>query len=185
MADVVLRSDAERNRLRILAAAADVIARDGVDATVEEIARAAGVGMGTLYRRFSTKDVLVDAVLTDLSEGALADVALAAAEPDAWQALERTLRALARRIAESRGLLDALEVEQHSGRLLEVRARLLDALDPLLARAQEAGVARADVTSTEVLRLTALVTKLPPLIRAAEPDAWERLLDVVLDGLRA
>ncbi len=185
MATTALRSDAERNRRRILEAAREVIARDGVDGTVEAIAQAAEVGMGTLYRRFPTKDELVRAILADLGDAALADVAAAAAEADPWQALERSLRSLARRFAENRGLLDALEQEPLSCQLLEIRGRLLDALEPVLVRAQDAGAARADVAVTDVLPLTALVTRLSPRAREADPHVWERYLGIVLDGLRA
>src|SRR3712207_3595668 len=111
MTTPALRVDAERNRRRILVAAGDLIAREGVDTTVEAIAQAAGVGMGTLYRRFPTKEELVGAILTDLGAAALDDVAEAGNDPDPWNALTSSLRALARRIAENRGLLDALEQE--------------------------------------------------------------------------
>jgi AcrR family transcriptional regulator len=181
-----LRADAERNRVRIVAAATEIIARDGVDATVESIAQAAGVGMGTLYRRFPTKGELVEAVLGELNEGTLADIARTAAEPDPWLALEHTLRGLGRRFAESRGLLDQIERGGlASSRLLEMRGRLLDALEPVLARAQAAGVARVDVAVTDLLPLTALVTKMPARMRKLDPGLWERYLGVVLDGLRA
>jgi AcrR family transcriptional regulator len=184
MATTALRSDAERNRRRILAAAREVIARDGVDATVEAIAQAAEVGMGTLYRRFPTKDELVRAILADLGEAALADVAEAASDPDPWSAFERSLSAVARRFAENRGLLDALELEPHSCQLLEIRARLLEALAPVVERAQGAGVVRTDVAVTDVLPLMALVTKVSPRARALDPAVWERFRAIVLDGLR-
>jgi AcrR family transcriptional regulator len=185
MATAALRVDAERNRRRILAAAGDLIAREGVDTTVEAIAQAAGVGMGTLYRRFPTKEALVGAILTDLGVAALADVAQAGDDPDPWSALEGSLRALARRFAENRGLLDALEQEAHSCRLLEIRGQLLDALEPVLARAQQAGATRDDVDVADALAIAALQTKLPAHVRAAAPGAWERFLGIALDGLRA
>jgi AcrR family transcriptional regulator len=184
MATTALRSDAERNRRRILTAAREVIARDGVDATVEAIAQAAEVGMGTLYRRFPTKDELVQAILGDLGETALADVAEAAADPDPWGAFERSARAVAQRFAENRGLLDALELEPHSCTLLEIRGRLLDALAPVVERARDAGVVRADVAVTDVLPMMALVTKISPRARAHDPAVWHRYLGIVLDGLR-
>jgi AcrR family transcriptional regulator len=185
MATTALRVDAERNRRRILVAAGEVIARYGVDATVEAIAHAAGVGMGTLYRRFPTKEALLRAVLADLVERVLADLAAAAAEPDPWTAFERSIGALGNWCAQNRGVLDTLQPEAANWPLfLEARASLLDALQPVLARAQEAGVVRPDVAVSDLVPLTSLLTKLPPRIRAASPRQWERFLAVALDGLR-
>jgi AcrR family transcriptional regulator len=179
-----LRADAERNRRLILQAAAAVIAREGVDAPVEAIAREAGLGMGTLYRRFASKDDLVRAILAERAEHALADLEAAAAPDDPWEALAASVRALAARFAEDQGLLDA--VAEGGGRhaLLEVRSRLLDALSPVLDRARAAGVVRADVTVTDLLPLASIVTRVPASGREADPRVWERYLAIVLDGLR-
>jgi AcrR family transcriptional regulator len=179
-----LRADAERNRRLILQAAAAVIAREGVDAPVEAIAREAGLGMGTLYRRFASKDDLVRAILAERAEHALADLEAAAAPDDPWEALAASVRALAARFAEDQGLLDA--VAEGGGRhaLLEVRSRLLDALSPVLDRARAAGVVRADVTVTDLLPLASIVTRVPASAREADPRVWERYLAIVLDGLR-
>jgi AcrR family transcriptional regulator len=185
MATTALRVDAERNRRRILVAAGEVIARYGVDATVEAIAHAAGVGMGTLYRRFPTKEALLRAVLADLVERVLADLAAAAAEPDPWTAFERSIGALGNWCAQNRGVLDTLQPDAHRWEIfLDARASLLGALDPVLARAQAAGVVRDDVAVTDLLPLTALLTKLPPPLRDAAPAQWERFLAIALDGLR-
>jgi AcrR family transcriptional regulator len=179
-----LRADAERNRRRILEAAAAVIARDGVDAGVEAIAREAGVGMGTLYRRFACKDDLVRAIVAERAEHALADIAAAASVPDPWEALAGTVRALAGRFAEDQGLLDAVAAAGGRPYLLEVRSRLLDALSPVLEAACAAGVVRDDVSVTDLVPLASLVTRVPASARAADPGIWERYLGVVLDGLR-
>jgi AcrR family transcriptional regulator len=185
MATTALRVDAERNRKRILAAAGEVIARDGVDATVEAIAQAAGVGMGTLYRRFPTKEELLRAVLADLVERVLADLAVAAADPEPWAAFERAVGALGNWCAQNRGVLDTLQPEVQRWEIfLGARASLLSALDPVLERAQAAGVVRDDVAATDLLPLTALLTKLPPPLRASSPGQWERFLALALDGLR-
>ncbi|MEA2449496.1 MAG: hypothetical protein QOG63_1428 [Thermoleophilaceae bacterium] len=185
MPTTALRIDAERNRQRILAAAGEVIAREGVDATVEAIAQAAGVGMGTLYRRFPTKESLLQAVLADLLARVLADLDEAAADHDPWTAFERALRALGNWCAQNRGVLDTLQPDAQRWELfLGARASLLDALDPVLARAQAGGVVRGDVAVTDLLPLTGLLTKLPPPIRSTAPGQWERFLAVALDGLR-
>jgi AcrR family transcriptional regulator len=179
-----LRADAERNRRRILRAAAAVIAREGVDACVEAIAREAGVGMGTLYRRFARKDDLVRAVIAERADQALEDLARAADASDPWAALTDSVHALAARFAEDQGFLDAVARGGERTALLQVRARLLAALDPVLARARDAGAVRADVTVTDLIPLASIVTRVPASAREADPRIWERFLAVVLDGLR-
>jgi AcrR family transcriptional regulator len=180
-----LRADAERNRARIVAAARGVIARDGADARMDAIAREAGVGVGTVYRRFPTKEALVASVLVEFADATLEGISAAAGAPAPWTAFKGSLHALAEKLAENRGLLDALEPEVRRSRpVLELRGRLLATLEPVLSAAQDAGVVRTDVAVTDVLALASLVTRLPAPVRELEPRPWERLLVVVLDGLR-
>jgi AcrR family transcriptional regulator len=183
---LALRADAERNRTRIVEAARCVVSRDGAEARMDAIAREAGVGVGTVYRRFPTKEALVASVLEDFAATTLDGIAHAGAAPDPWTAFEDSLHALAANLAENRGLLDALEPEvRRSPPVLELRGRLLATLEPVLAAGQAAGVVRADVAVTDVLALASLVTRLPAPVREEDPRGWERFLAVVLDGLRA
>jgi AcrR family transcriptional regulator len=180
-----LRADAARNRERIVAAARRVVSRDGAEARMDAIAREAGVGVGTVYRRFPTKDELVASVLQEFADAAFEGISAAAEAPDPWTAFEGSLHALAGTLAQNRGLLDALEPEvRRSQPVLEVRGRLLATLEPVLAGAQDAGVVRADVEITDVLALASLVTRMPAPVREEDPRGWERFLAVVLDGLR-
>jgi AcrR family transcriptional regulator len=146
-----LRSDARRNRERIVASARKLFARDGLDASVEDITRDAGVGMGTLYRHFPTKDELIDAVL----EGALLDMVdlaeAAAAEDDAWAGLtgffERTLALH----AANRGLKDVFATRVHGAPRAEaIRARIRQPLQRLIERAQAQGSLRPDFTAEDL-----------------------------------
>jgi AcrR family transcriptional regulator len=162
-----------------------VIARDGADARMDAIAREAGVGVGTVYRRFPTKEALVASVLVEFADATLEGISAAAGGPAPWTAFEGSLHALAEKLAENRGLLDALEPEVRRSRpVLELRGRLLATLEPVPSAAQDAGVVRTDVAATDVLALASLVTRLPAPVRELEPRTWERLLVVVLDGLR-
>jgi AcrR family transcriptional regulator len=180
-----LRADAERNRVRVLRAAHRVISRDGAEARMQAIADEAGVGVGTLYRGFGTKEALLQAVLGELADAAVAGITEAAEDADPWAAFAGAVRALAERLAEGRGLLDALEPQVRSLEpVVELRARLLATLGPVLARAQDAGAVRGDVTVTDVVPMASLVTRLPAPMRELEPLAWERFLAVMLDGLR-
>ena len=182
--DRPLRADAERNRRRILRAAATVIARDGVDAGVEAIAREAGVGMGTLYRRFACKDDLVRAILAERAELTLAEIAAGGDVDDPWEALAGATTALAAGFAGDQGLFDALAAGGGRPQLLEVRSQFLDAIEPVLDRARDTGVVRADATVTDVVTLASLVTRVPPSARDVDPELWRRFLAVALDGLR-
>jgi len=182
---LTLRADAERNRARIVAAARRVVSRDGVEVRMDTIAREAGVGVGTIYRRFPTKEELVASVLEEFAEATFEGICAAARAPAPWTAFEGSLYALAENLADNRGLLDALEPELRRSRpVLELRGRLLNTLEPVLEAAQDAGVVRPDLALTDVLALTSLVTRLPAPVRELDPHAWRRFLAVMVDGLR-
>jgi AcrR family transcriptional regulator len=179
-----LRADAERNRKRILEAAAAVIARDGVDAGVDAIAREAGLGVGTLYRRFTCKDDLVRAILAERAALTLADIAAGAQADDPWEALAGAITALAAGFAGDQGLFDALAEAGGRPQLLEVRSQFLEAMNPVLEQARAAAVVRNDVTVTDIVTLASLAARVPPSAREIDPLVWQRFLAVVLDGLR-
>ena len=181
-----LRADAERNRRKIVEAAIEVIGRRGVDAAVEEIAREAGVGRGTLYRRFATKEELVRSIILDRTELALAAMEDAAAEPEAWAALTGTIHALAGHLAGDRGLFDTLT---RGGSPVDVVPErpvwFLAVVDPVLARAQAQGIVREDVSSTDLVALAAAVSQIVPGDPASSAARWERYLAIALRGVRA
>jgi AcrR family transcriptional regulator len=179
-----LRADAARNRARVLEVAYDTFAAEGLSVPIDEIARRAGVGAGTVYRHFPTKDDLFRAVVDNrlrhiVDEGS----ALARNEaPD--QALFVFLRSLVLQFgATDRGLADALAgagVDVETA-MPETETAFLAILRSLLEAGQKAGTVRPDVDLTDVKAL--LVGCLE--MQAAKPDAAERLTAVVLDGLRA
>lgn len=183
-----LRADAERNRVKLLSAAHRVLASRGLDAGVDEIAREAGVGMGTLYRRFPTKESLVAAVIESRFEALAAsfrEVLDAPSGGGPWEVFEGCALALAEAIADDRGFFQV--VSETVGRLPEVRERrdaTLAVLEPVVRRAQEAGVVRADVRVEDVPALCAVAARLPRWKLEENPDVWRRYLGVVLDGLR-
>ena len=180
-----LRSDAERNRRLILEAAAQAFAEEGFDVGMAEIARRAGVGNATVFRRFASKDALVQAIFVDRIDESILVAEHAATLADPWEALVLCLEKSAELQARDRGFFQATEQQllKHP-ELLAQHRRILDAIDPILARAQEAGVLRDDVTTLDVLGLTkAAVACIPPSpdLRA---DGWRRSLALMLDGLR-
>ncbi|HEX4832542.1 MAG TPA: helix-turn-helix domain-containing protein [Trebonia sp.] len=174
------RSDVERNYQRVLDAAREVFGESGADAAMEDIATRAGVGIGTVYRRFASKDALIDELLK-LSIQAMrdaADHALAAA-PD--QGLEQYLRATGREFAAH---------ARYAGLLLtrpadpEARASLRAALDELTRRAVESGAVDPSVTPADAM---AVIWGMRGLVQATPdlpPDAWDRYLTIHLNGLR-
>ena len=181
-----LRRDAERNRDRIVEAARAAFAADGIDATVEEIARRAGVGMGTIYRRFPTKGDLVDAVLEDAVTDVCEAAQLALEEDDAWAAFTAFLERVFELHMRNRGLKDVIASGQHDLRRLEAaRARMRPLVSEVVARAQEQGTLRADFAAEDVPMLFWTGGRVAELTSGVAPDLWRRYLGFVLDGLRA
>lgn len=181
-----LRRDAQRNRARILAGARALLARDGVDASVEEITRRAGVGMGTLYRHFPTKEDLVDAVLADAFDELVAAAEQAAAAEDAWAGFTGFLeQALALHVA-NRGLKDVFATRGHGrGHARAMRARMQPLLARMIERAQEQGALRPDVTAEDVPLVFWTAGRVIETTATVAPELWRRYLGLLLDGLRA
>ena len=180
-----LRADAERNRRRILDGAREVFARHGLEAGVDEVARVAGVGVGTLYRRFPTKDDLLLAVVQDITETVVLEIETAGALDDPGEAFAAAARALAASTARNRALH---QVFQETWPLIpaasECRDRTLGALAPILERAQAAGAVRDDLVVADVPSLCAVAARLPSWRLESEPDLWTRYLSLILDGTR-
>ena len=180
-----LRADAERNRRRILDAARRVFAANGLGVGVEVVAREAGVGVGTIYRRFPGKEELLQAIVDDRIEELRAQLA-EIDHADPWDALVAAAEVLGGAVARDRGFYDALS--EAAGMLSApdcARSASLEAIAPFLRRAQQAGAARGDVVALDVLALCSNAGKLPRWRAEAEPDLWRRYLAIALDGLRA
>ena len=180
-----LRSDARRNRERIVASARALFAKAGPDVSVEDITRHAGVGMGTLYRHFATKEELLDAVLEETFEEivVLANEALAA--PDAWIGFSGFLEASLALHAENRGLKDVLTTREHGlERARAMRARLRPLLRRLIERAQAQGTLRADFAFEDLPLVFWTAGRVIELTATVAPEFWRRHLALMLDGLR-
>jgi AcrR family transcriptional regulator len=180
-ADRPLRRDAEQNRQRLLDAAADVFAEHGLEASVEEIARTAGVGMGTLYRRFPTKDALISALVHDVLTTML-NIAQEGTERPGGTGLEYFLRAACAYQADHRGCLQRLWNAGPEHDLVQEIRRLIDTM---LADAKQHAKVRADVTSTDVTIALWAVRGIIETTGGQAPEAWQRHLDVYIAGLRA
>jgi AcrR family transcriptional regulator len=182
---VPLRADAERNRQRLLAAAKELFATRGLDATLDEIARHAGVGTGTAYRRFPNKDALIEALMVDrINElGAIAQGCLE--EPDPWRGITAYFeRALALQ-ASDRGLKEVLfSAGRGRERVAHARRALAPAVTKLVRRAVEAGAVRSDLSTSDVPLINFMLNTIVDFGREVEPDLYRRYLAIVLDGLR-
>jgi AcrR family transcriptional regulator len=175
------RADARRNYAKVLAAAREAFAEGGESTSLEEIARRAGVGIGTLYRHFPNRQALLEALYVEEVE----EVCRSASElgdVDPGEALntwfERFIAYLATKRALAHELLEYLDKDAELFKVC--RTSLWAAGGPLLERAQEAGAVRKDVDFGEVMQMMMGIAKIP----TSDPAQTDRILRVALDGLR-
>lgn len=180
-----LRRDAERNRQRILEVAREAFAEDGLALTLDEIARRAGVGVGTVYRRFPGKEQLIDALFEERIGEVVALAEAALRRDDAWQGLVSFLEGATRLHAEDRGLKEvALSGAHGLERVARARELMLPLVTRLVARAQEQGTLRPDLEPTDLPLLQLMLGSLSECTRDADPEIWRRFLGILTDGLR-
>jgi AcrR family transcriptional regulator len=181
-----LRRDAEENRERLLAAAREVFAESGFEATMDEVAARAGVGVGTAYRRFANKAELIAALTEDRTAEMARIVDRALAEPDPWQGLVTYLEGWAELNTGDRGLKELFMSSPRSREVLaESRAQVRRRVEKIVARARRAGVLRAGVKGTDIVLVQVMLASLPGDGDVSGPDSWRRMLPLLLDGLRA
>jgi AcrR family transcriptional regulator len=180
-----LRRDAERNRQRILAAAADAFAAGGLSVTMDEIARRAGVGVGTVYRRFPDKELLIDALFEQRLDELCGLAEAALGEEDAWAGIVRFFEGFLALQAADRGLKEVVLSTAHGqDRVRQARGRIGPIVRALIARAQAEGTLRADVAGPDIALVQFMVAALIDYTQDVDPHVWRRLLAIVLDGLR-
>jgi AcrR family transcriptional regulator len=177
------RRDAERNRQKLIEAGRSLFAERGPDAPFEEVARLAGVGIGTLYRHFPTRDALVEVIYAEHIDEVLAAAQEAAATADAWAGLvgflERVLELQARNLP-----LRGVFLRHDDSALAERRRRIQPALARLVANAREQGCVRDDFTLGDLLLA---LWSFAPIFEATSEvasDVWRRHLQILLDGMR-
>ncbi|HEY5304230.1 MAG TPA: helix-turn-helix domain-containing protein [Acidimicrobiales bacterium] len=182
--DRPLRADAERNRAKILDAAAKVFAERGLDATLDEVAAAAGVGVGTVYRRFADKDALIGALFEN-GVDEIADLAGSAKEMEnSWNALVWFLEEALQRQCSNRGLREVVAGSSYAAaRLDHAKCRIMPAVSLLVERAQRDGYLRDDVVTADFAILEMMISLLGNKTSASAPELWRRYLRIILDGL--
>lgn len=181
-----LRRDAERNRQRILAAAAEVFTQRGLDVSLDEVARHAGVGVGTVYRRFADKDELVETLFTERIDE-IAEKARQALEiPDPWTGLVTFLEQWATILAGDLGLRELLMFAAYAqDRVCYARDALAPIVGALVERAKASGQARADLSPTDIPFIALMLSGAAEYSRLSRPEVWRRYLTLLIDGMSA
>lgn len=183
-----VRADARRNRRQLIVAAREAIASQGLDVSALDIATAAGVGVGTLYRRFGTKDSLLDAVVVGLYDEMLDSAQECLDIEDPWEGLTRFVMELAGAHRDSRGVAEVTAACDRPP-LPEIADRtkaLQDAVIRLTDRAHAGGALRSDVTWQDVMIGSRAGLDTDHCLGVdAGPDGWRRVITLLLDGMRA
>jgi AcrR family transcriptional regulator len=180
-----LRRDAARNRQRVLKAASEVFTERGLDVSLDEVARHAGVGVGTVYRRFRTKEDLVEALFVQRIDAVAALAEEAAKAPDPWSGLASFLEEAAEMLAGDSGLRQLLMFATYGGdRVWYARQRNAPLVTRLVERVQAAGQLRSDLQPTDIPFILFMLAEATQFARQVSPEIWRRYLALVLDGLR-
>jgi AcrR family transcriptional regulator len=181
-----LRKDAERNRRRILDAAAELFAERGLSVTLNDIAHHADVGVGTVYRRFPDKDLLIDALFEERVQEMLDLAEESLASEDACEGLVRFLEGSLELQARDRGLKQLLlGTPQGCAKVGGVRERIFPIISALLVRARDEGQLRADMEPGDLAVTQWMLGAVLDYSRDVSPELWRRYLHVLMRGLRA
>lgn len=179
-----LRADAARNRQRLIDAAAQVFAARGLDATLDDIARQAGVNVATAYRHFANKHELAREFLGQVIDRAAAIAGEAAADPDPWAGLTLFLERTLEEIASNRAFVDVLTRVHDGEHFADLLRRTAPALERLLARGRAAGVVRDDFAATDFPAVLEMLSAITGLEVPGLPYLPHRYIGLILAGLR-
>jgi AcrR family transcriptional regulator len=180
-----LRKDAERNRQRILAAARELFAVRGLEATLNDVAHQANVGVGTVYRRFATKEELLEAIFEDSIDQVVELAKAALRIEDSWDGFVWFVEHLCELTATDRGLREMVCSKAYGGYRVEcARLRLDPHVSKVVERARDDGYLRPDVEPTDMPILNLLAGTVSEWAGHIEPDLWRRYVALLLDGMR-
>jgi AcrR family transcriptional regulator len=180
-----LRKDAERNRQRILAAARELFAVRGLEATLNDVAHQANVGVGMVYRRFATKEELLEAIFEDSIDQVVELAKAALRIEDSWDGFVWFVEHLCELTATDRGLREMVCSKAYGGYRVEcARLRLDPHVSKVVERARDDGYLRPDVEPTDMPILNLLAGTVSEWAGHIEPDLWRRYVALLLDGMR-
>jgi AcrR family transcriptional regulator len=184
--DRPLRKDAERNRQRILGAARELFAQHGLGVTLNDVAHHAGVGVGTVYRRFPDKAQLIEELFEQQIAELVAMMEEALDDPDPWQGLTRFLRRNLEMQVRDRAFREiVMGTPEGAERVSKIRARMFPLGAQLIQRAKDAGSLRPDFEAADLPMVLLMLAAILDAARDVEPELWRRYLDIVIQGLRA
>lgn len=180
-----LRRDAERNRQLILQAGRELFAERGLAVSLDDVAARAGVGVGTVYRRFPHREALVDALFEHRIDELVVNAEQALALDDPWESIVHLLEGYMELQAGDRSFGPVVLTDAHGrGGLDRARIKLKPVVDQIVLRAQRAGVLRDDFAPTDIPTIILMVSQVQNAARDVAPQVWRRQLAIVLDGLR-
>lgn len=180
-----LRADAVRNQRRIVEAARELFADRGLEITLDDVAERAGVGIGTVYRRFTGKQELIAEVFEANVSDFVTAAEAAATHPDPWEGLVQFFEYACTHLATNRGLSEVmLELDNDLAGLAQVRDRIKPTIAAIVDRAREAGAIQHDIEASDFFALVHMVDALAEFSKPVHPDLWKRYQAVILNGLR-
>ena len=181
-----LRKDAERNRKRILDAAAELFMQRGLDVTLNDIARYADVGVGTVYRRFPSKELLIDALFVDRFTEMAERAEAALEDPDPWHGLTSFFDESVGLMVRDRGLKQLLlGTPQGCGRVGDARARVMPVVQELISRAHAGGRLREDITTEDFAVIQWMLSTVIDYTGEVRPELWRRYADLIFRALES
>ena len=179
-----LRADAERNLTRILSAAAEVFANRGLDATLDDVAAHAGVGIGTVYRRFANKEALVDALFETSLDKIVGIATQAQLIENSWDGLVTFLEQATKMQSEDFGLRDVMLHSTYGrDRVAQAKERIAPIVTRLVERAQQDGHLRDDFVTGDIPIIELMLASVATYTGHVAPELWQRYLGIVLDGI--
>ena len=184
MSERPARRDSVRNRERLVVAAREVFAEHGFGATLDDIARYAGLGTGTAYRHFPNKHAIAAEVLREATEQIVVDAEAALAVDDPWDGLVQFFERTAARQAADRGLYETLTGQGDDDEQARIWPRIVASVTELFERAQRTGAIREDAAPQDVAAIFAMLGPAFAMSRTIAPDLWRRYLALMLDALR-
>ena len=180
-----LRKDAARNRALLVQAAREVFAERGLEASLDDVAHHAGLGVGTAYRHFANKYELAQAIFAEAVEQVVALAERSAEVADPWEGLVAFLQGVAELQTSDRGLREVLMGVHDPERMEQANERFSAPLRRIVERAKGAGCVRLDVEPTDLGIVVMMLCTVTDVTADAAPDLWRRYLAMLLDGLRA
>ena len=179
-----LRKDAARNRSLLIEAAREVFARRGIEASLDDVAKHAGLGVGTAYRHFANKHELLTALMSETIDQIIEDAERAAQIADPWQSLVSFMQAALTAQARDRGLREVLQGVHDPDTLERTQNRLLPLVNDIVRRAKRAKVVRNDLEPSDVGTLILMLCTVADISGDADPELWRRYLTIALDGVK-